>query len=473
VSSQHRNPEDVPIAALLVPDILALLDESPGDISAETEELHPRDLADVVELLPEDRVRELLLALPGDRAADVLEYLDEDLRTDIIEAMSAREAAQLVSQMNPDDRADTLEDLDEERAEEILAEIPAEARRETERLLAFEPESAGGLMTTEFVSVASTMPVEEALEGVRVMARTGRREAMYAIYATDTQGRITGVLSLRELLAAVPGTSIGDVAWTEVRSVSPSADREEVSRMLSDYDLVAVPVVSESGHIMGVITFDDVIDAIQEEQTEDVQKFGGMEALDESYLQSNVVAAVKKRAGWLIVLFMGSLLTATVIDHFQAALTIALISFIPLIISSGGNSGSQATSLVIRAMALGELELRDWWMVARRELSSGLLLGIILGVLSVGRVALWHHTGWDGGQYGAEYLRIGMTIGAAILGVVTFGSFVGAMLPFLLRRVGFDPASASAPFVATLVDVMGLIIYFLAAAAILGPVLTP
>jgi magnesium transporter len=288
------------------------------------------------------------------------------------------------------------------------------------------------------------------------------------VYVTDTQGRLTGVLSLRELLAALPGAKIGDISGSEVVRVMPTADREEVARITANYDLVAVPVVSESGHVMGVVTVDDVIDAIQEEQTEDVQKLGGMEALEEPYMSSGLLGMVRKRIGWLSILFVGSLLTATAIDFFQDSLSAvkALILFIPLIISSGGNSGSQATSLIIRAMALGEVTLRDWWRVARRELATGLTLGVLLGILGVVRVLLWHYAGWSQ-EFARAPERIAFTVGFAVLGVTTFGSLTGSMLPFLLRRLGLDPASASAPFVATLVDVTGLLIYFSVAILIL------
>jgi magnesium transporter len=451
------------MAALLAPDILALLEESPRDVAAETEELHPADLADVVELLPRERVRDLLLALPRDRAADVLEYLDEELRTEIIEAMSAAEAAALVTQMTPDDRADTLEELDEEHAEDILSEIPTEQRQETERLLAFAPDTAGGLMTTEFVSVAATTGVEDALENVRAIARVGRKEAMYSIYATDAQGRLAGVFSLRELLAASPGTTIGDIAWEEVVSVRPDADREEVAKSIANYDLVAVPVVSESGHIMGVVTVDDVIDVIQQEQTEDVQKFGGMEALDMPYTQIRFWPMIGKRVGWLSILFVGEMFTSLVTKSYEAELHAAVILAIlmPLIISSGGNSGSQATSLIIRALALGELQLKDWHHVARREVPAGLTLGFILGALGFLRIVGQEWLG-IGASFGYP-VRLGITIWIAVMGVVTIGTIVGSMLPFILRRFRLDPASASAPFVATLVDVLGLIIYFVAA----------
>jgi magnesium transporter len=456
----HRR-EERPLAALLAPDILALLDESPGDVAAETEELHPANLADVAAELPVERVPELLRALPPARAADVLEYMEEELRSEVLEAMSAPQAAQILSEMTPDDRADVLEELEEEVADEILSEIPQEARRETEGLLAYPAESAGGIMTTEFVSVPEYLSVEDALEAVRALARTGRREAMYAIYATDADGRVRGVMSLRELLAAPPGARIADVSWTDVLSVPATADREEVAQIIAKYDLVAVPVVDPAtGRALGVITVDDVIDAIVEEQTEDVQRLGAVEPLEMPYMQTGFFEMIRKRAGWLSILFLGEMLTATAMGYFEGELerAIVLAIFIPLIISSGGNSGSQASSLIIRAIALGEVRLGDWWRVALRELPSGLVLGSILGLLGVGRVVLWQGAGWY--DYGPHHVRVGLTVGATLVGIVTFGTLAGSMLPFLLRRFGFDPASASAPFVATLVDVTGLSLYF-------------
>ncbi len=479
----QRDSEDRPVAALLVPDIIAMLDESPADIAAETEEMHPADLADVAELLERDKLQAFLAALGPARAADVLEYLDEELRTEFLEAITPRQAAELVSQMTPDDRADTLEEISEEHAEEILSEIPSEARKETERLLAYEPDTAGGLMTTEFVSVSADMTIEDTLENVRAVARLGRREAMHVIYTTDTQGRVVGVMSLRELLAAPSGAKISDIAWTEVVSVSPSSDREEVARVIANYDLVAVPVVSESGHIMGVITVDDVIDAIQEEQTEDVQKLGGMEALDEPYSQIGFWRMIKKRAGWLSALFLGEMLTATVLGAYQKEIDrqTVLALFLPLIISSGGNSGSQGTSLLIRALALREVTVPDWWRVARRELATGLTLGLILAVIGFARIELWqamadHHWTVLGLELGHNYDitmvnelpvfhagqhdLLALTVAISLVGVVLFGTLVGSMLPFIFRGLGFDPASASAPFIATFVDFTGLIIYF-------------
>ena len=471
VKTPLKNPEyedeQRTLATLIAPDIIALLEDDPAGIPKETEEMHAADLADVVELLPTEKVAAFLGALPRDRAADVLEYLNEDLRAEILEAMSTGQAAELVTEMTPDDRADVLEDLEEESADEILAAIPEAERVETEKLLAYEPDTAGGLMTTEFVSVPADMPVEEALAAVRRIARSERREAMNAIYVTDSEGRLKGVMSLRELLAAAEGSRVSDIAWEEVVSVPATADRELVAKLTREYDLVAIPVVDDNERIQGVVTVDDVIDALVEEHSEDTQKFGGMEAIDAPYTQTGMFTMIGKRAPWLTVLFLSEMLTAGAMQHFNDELNRAavLVLFIPLIMSSGGNSGSQATSLIIRAMALGELGLRDWWKVLLRELPSGLMLGGILGVIGYFRILIWQNLHlWN---YGVHYHLVAVTIAAALLGVVTFGSLAGSMLPFVLQRLGFDPASASAPFVATLVDVTGLSIYFYVAMVIL------
>lgn len=474
----QQKPDDEDLAALLAPDLLELLVSAPASIASETAEMHPADLADVAEAMPRESLPAFLAALSPERAADVLEYLDEDVRTAVLEAMSTEQAAPLVAQMDPDERADALEDVDEETADDILDAIPEATRLETERLLEFEADTAGGLMTTEVVSVLETETIEAALGQVRAIARVGRREAMNTIYTVNAAGELTGVLSLRELLAAAEGAHVHDVAWTDVQRVVATADREEVARVTTEYDLVAVPVVDERGRLLGAVTVDDVIDAIEEEQTEDVQKLGGMQALDDPYMQTGFLALLKKRAGWLAVLFVGEMFTASAMGYFESELQRAtvLMLFVPLIISSGGNSGSQATSLIIRSLALGEATLSDWWRVAVRELSSGLALGTILGTIGVIRVIVWQglkdkgvHIGSlvIGYDYGPNYMLVAVTVGMTLIGVVTFGTLVGSMLPFMMRRVGFDPASASAPFVATLVDVTGLVIYFTVAMLVL------
>ena len=447
------------MAALLVPDILEMLDESPTSVAADTDELHPANLADIAELLPRERVPELLGALPPERAADVMEYLDEELRTEVLEAMTVAQAAALVAQMTPDDRADTLEELEDERADQILAEVSSETRGETERLLAYPPQSAGGLMTTEFVSVPQDLPVEEALRNVRAVARAGRREAVYTIYATDANGRLQGVFSLRELLAAPEGTRVADIAWEDIVSVPATADREEVARMTAKYDLVAVPVVDEAGRVLGVVTVDDVIDAIVEEQTEDVQQLGGMQPLDEPYFQAGFWNIARKRLGWLTLLFVAELFTGTALKHYEETIAgaLALVFFVPLIISSGGNSGSQSATLITRALAVGDVDLRDAGRVLLREVNQGLVLGAFLGAIGLARALLW-----------GNGLDLATVVALTLLAVVLTGTVVGAMLPLVFRRLGVDPAIASSPFVASFVDIAGILIYFGIASRVLA-----
>ena len=480
-----RNPkkdEQSIAAALLAPDILDLLESEPSSLAAETEDFHPADLADVAEALPRSQIPLFLSALPAERAAAVLEYFAEELRTALLEEMSPEQAARLVAAMTPDDRADTLEDIDEEHADDIVEALPEGARRNTQQLMAYAPDSAGGLMTTDVVSVPETYTVEEALRRVREIARSGRREAMNVVYAVDGDGALTGVMSLREILAAPEGARVADTAWPEVRHVLVSADREEVARLIAEYDLIAIPVVDERHRILGVVTVDDVIDVIEQEQTEDVQKLGGVEAFDEPYMSMSIPAMLKKRAGWLSVLMVSEMLTTQALQYFDVELQKlpVLTLFIPLVMSSGGNSGSQATSLITRAMALKEVQVRDWWRVAARELPTGLILGALLGAIGFGRVEIWQYMhdanlhvgafrlGYDYTQQGTPSSLVAVNTFFSLIGIVMFGSMAGSMLPFLLKRLGFDPAAASAPLVATLVDVSGLVIYFTVALLVLG-----
>jgi magnesium transporter len=289
------------------------------------------------------------------------------------------------------------------------------------------------------------------------------------VYVLDpADQRLVHVVSLRDLVLADPGAAVRKISTgVTPLTVTPDMPREDVARLISKYNLLAVPVVDDTNHVIGIVTVDDVIDAMIREQTKDIQQLGGVEALDEPYTQVGFIAMIRKRAGWLSALFLGEMLTATAMGYFEGEISkaVVLALFIPLIISSGGNSGSQATSLIIRAMALRELTLKDWWRVASRELPSGIALGSILGVIGFIRITLWQRLGWY--NYGDHWLLVAFTVGTALVGVVTFGSLAGSMLPFVLRRFGFDPASASAPFVATLVDVTGLIIYFSVALLIL------
>jgi magnesium transporter len=291
---------------------------------------------------------------------------------------------------------------------------------------------------------------------------------VYAIYVLDPVTKnLVQAITLRRLITGDPGAPVLSVARPgRLVTVSPIMDREDVARLISKYDLLAVPVV-DHGRVIGIVTVDDIMDAIVQETTEDLQKLGGMEALNEPYMEIRFWKMIRARGGWLAVLFLSEMLTASAMQSYQSELekAIVLTLFIPLIMSSGGNSGSQATSLLIRALALRELELRDWWRVALRELPSGLTLGAMLGVIGIVRIAIWQQFGLY--DYGEHWVLIGLTVAAALVGIVTFGSLTGSMLPFILQRIGFDPASASAPFVATLVDVTGLVIYFSVASLIL------
>ena len=288
------------------------------------------------------------------------------------------------------------------------------------------------------------------------------RETVYAIYVLDPKTKaLVRAISLRRLITGEPQQAVLSICPPRrPLTVSPLADREDVARLISKYDLLAVPVVDKKGHVLGIVTVDDIIDAMIEESTEDVQKFGGVEALEAPYMEIGFLEMIRKRAGWLCALFLGEMLTAGAMQHFESELekAVVLTLFIPLIMSSGGNSGSQATSLIIRAVALQEVRLRDWWRVALRELPTGVMLGSILGLIGMIRIALWQKLGVF--DYGEHWILVACTVGAALVGIVTFGSLAGSMLPFILKRLGFDPASASAPFVATLVDVTGLVIYF-------------
>lgn len=450
------------------PELLYLLHGDPADLAEALSGMRSADIADALRELKPDAAAKVMAALPFDLAVQVFD--EPDLvheRCEIIQQMDERSTGPLIDAMSSDQQADLFRDLPEKDRVRLLKQLEEPTQRALRLLLRYPHDTAGGIMTTEFVSIPAPWTVDRALHHIAEVG--GAKETVYAIYVVAPESQqLVHVVSLRELVLADRQQSVGQVGDQRAPiSVTPHTDREEVARVISKYNLLAVPVVDEGGHVLGIVTVDDVIDAIVREQTEDVQKFGGVEALDEPYTEIGFWAMIKKRAGWLTALFLGEMLTATAMGHFEGEIerAVVLALFVPLIISSGGNSGSQATSLIIRAMALRELTLRDWWRVALREIPSGLALGAILGSVGVIRILLWQGIGWY--NYGPHYLLVAITVGLALVGVVMFGSLAGSMLPFLLRRLGFDPASASAPFVATLVDVTGLVIYFSVALLIL------
>ena len=409
--------------------------------------LDVRERLDGLRLLPREDAEEFFIA---SHAAD---------QTDVLLAMRPGEQRSWMRLLEPDDVADVIQAAPEDQRARLLGLVDRLTRKEVEALLAYEQDEAGGLMNTRYARLRPQMTVDEALSYLRRQARTTTEE-IYDVYVLDPDQKLVGQATFRNLFAAPGATRVEDMMDREVVSASPETDQEALSRLFADHDLSAIPIVDAGGVMKGIVTVDDIVDVVQEEATEDAQKFGGMQALEEPYLQASVLENFKKRGVWLTVLMMGQMLTATVIGFFehQLATAVVLMLFVPMVISSGGNSGSQASTLVIRAMALGEVRPADIFRVVRRELVTGLALGGLLGVLGVLRIVLWPSASES---YTEHYVLVGLVIGASLVGVVLFGTLMGATLPFLLRRLGADPASASAPFVATLVDVTGLLIYFM------------
>ncbi|MEH3147786.1 MAG: magnesium transporter [Methylobacterium frigidaeris] len=444
--------------------------EAPVEPAALAARLAEESAPDIVEALNEEApevAAAILTSLPFERGVEVLDQPELHCAADIIEMMPRDRVAPYLSAMSADRVTDVFREIEEPGRSDLRTRLDAETRGAVDALIAYPEESVGSIMTTEFVSVPATWTVGQTLDHIRQVERT--RETVYSIFVLDPRtGALTKAVPLRRLITGRPEDNILAVAPNR-RPVVVSADagRTEAARLISKYDLLAIPVVDEANHVVGIVTVDDVIDAMIQKQTEDVQRFGGMEALDEPYMAIGFWTMIRKRAGWLCVLFLSEMLTASAMQGFEGELEKALVLtlFIPLIMSSGGNSGSQATSLLIRALALHQVRLRDWWRVALREIPAGLTLGAILGTIGVARIVLWQKLGLY--DYGEHWMLVALTVGTALVGIVLFGSLAGSMLPFVLQRVGFDPATASAPFVATLVDVSGLVIYFTVALVIL------
>ncbi len=427
--------------------------------------VHPSDLADVLSALDESTRVRAIAELPTELAGSALAEMEAaEHPEEMLLALGPEYAAELVDEMRTDDAADLVGELGVADREAVLADLTD--RKEVDALLKYPEDSAGGLMSTDVVNVRDDATVASAIETLRHQCEEDESQ-LYQVYAVDSAGNLQGIVPIARLIVSSPAKLVRDVMEQPTVQVQPQQDQEEVARLMARYNVAAVPVVDEHGKLLGRITFDDVVDVVEAETTEDILKFGGMEALDAPYLKIAFGRMVRKRAGWLAALFLGEMLTATAMAFFEneIAKAVILALFVPLIISSGGNSGSQASTLVIRAMALGEVNLRDWWRVIRREVAAGLVLGTVLGIIGFFRITLWHAIT---GIYGAHYLLIAITVFASLIGVVTFGTITGSLLPFILRRLGFDPASASAPFVATLVDVTGLVIYFTVASIVLS-----
>ena len=428
--------------------------------------LRADDLRDAWPVLSHDERLEGLRLLAWSEAEDLVRSLPAREQTEILLATSPQEARAWLRLLPPDDVADVIQATEIDERERLLSLLDDAARREVVALLAYAEDDAGGLMNPRYARLRPEMSVDEAASYLRRQARD-HAETLYYVYVLDVDQKLLGVISFRDLFMAPPDRKVRDIMQTDVVTAAEEMDQEALSRLFVEHDFIAIPVVDRQGVMKGIVTVDDIVDVVQEEATEDIQKIGGMSALDAPYLDVSFGHMVRKRGGWLAALFIGEMLTATAMGYFEAqiARAVVLALFVPLIISSGGNSGSQASTLVIRAMALNELRLRDWWRVVRRELAAGLAPGGILATIGLLRILAWQGLF---GLYGDHYVLIGLTVSGSLIGVVLWGTLVGATLPMLLTKLGFDPASASAPFVATLVDVSGIVIYFTVASLLLS-----
>jgi magnesium transporter len=418
------------------------------------------------ELSPEEQIGRFK-KLSAVEAGRFFAELDAREQAKIILTLPMKERLVWFRALAPDEAADVIQATEEKDRQALLDMLDSTTRYEVLALLAYAEDVAGGLMNPRYIALKAELSVDEAISYIRRRSREQLEvETIYYIYALDNEQRLIGVASMRDLFRAAPGQKVQDVMRTQPITVSEQQDQEEIGNLFAQHGLVALPVVDDQGRMKGVVTVDDIVDVVKEEATEDIQKIGGTEALDAPYLQSTIEEMVRKRAGWLTVLFLGEMLTASALQIYQneIAKAVVLALFLPLIISAGGNAGSQASTLVIRAMALGEVKLRDWWKIVEREILIGLALGCVLAFVGFLRVVVWEVAFKTYGEY---FLLIAFTVAASVVGVVLWGTLVGSLLPLLLRRLGMDPASASAPFVATLADVTGLIIYFTVASTIL------
>jgi magnesium transporter len=452
------------VGKLLAPEIESLIDaRNFGALRELFREWPPADVAEVILDLPDDEQVIIFRVLPAALAADVFEYIGIEEQQKLLRAMAHEQVVAILNEMSPDDRTALLEELPSAAARQLIRLLTPEERHVATALLGYPEDSVGRLMTPDFIQVKEDWTVQHVLDYVRQYGRDS--ETLNFVYVVDERGKLIDDVRMREFLLRPLTAKVSEIRDQNFVALNVGDSQQDALNVFRKYDRAALPVVDSSGVLVGIVTADDMLDVAEKEATEDIQKFGGMEALEEPYMRIPVWRMVRKRAGWLVILFLGEMLTATAMANYQEELAKALVLalFLPLIISSGGNSGSQASTLMIRAMALGEVNLRDWWRVMGREVQAGLSLGLILGAIGIMRVGAWAIIGeqyFHQQPYGAHWPLVAFTVGIALVGVVLWGTLSGSMLPFLLRRVGADPATSSAPFVATLVDVTGLIIYF-------------
>lgn len=456
----HDSYRDTDSLEVVTPTSEELGNEHDGLDSSDSEE-DDTPLSTLIKLWPAmspNEKQEGFSTLSRVEAEELFLTISAHDQSELLLEVSPSERRSWVRLLPPDDVADLIQELDLDYKESILNLLDAQSRREVSALLAFAEDVAGGLMNSQFIRLRPDMTADEAISYLRRQARTSV-EVIYYTYVLDAQNLLVGTVSFRELFMAQGQKYVRDIMTTDLITIPLGLDQEEVAKIFSQSQLLALPVVDEWGHMKGIVTFDDIANVLKEEATEDFQKYGGVETLDLPYMKTGILELLRKRVGWLIILFISQMFTASAMSYYSLELEKALVLtlFLPLIISSGGNSGSQASTLIIRAIALGELRLRDWWRVLRREILMGLGLGVILGGIGTLRILFWpnHDT-----LYGPHFLLVGITVGLSVLGCVLWGTLMGSMLPFFLKRAKLDPATASAPFIATLVDVTGIIIYF-------------
>lgn len=443
----------------------ALQERDFGCVRRTISDLFPADVAELIAGLEEDRRAVFFRVLPRDQAAETFEYLEPEVQEGLIKALGREQVAAILNAMAPDDRTALLEELPASVTRQLLTLLTPEERQIARELLGYPEESIGRLMTPDFIALEADWTVQQSLDHIR---RDGRdSETLNVIYVTDAAGKLVDDLRVRQLLLADPASRVSDLMDGNFVALKATDDQETAVRVFSEYDRVGFPVTDSNGVLLGIVTVDDVLDVAEEEATEDIHKIGGLEALDQPYMQAGYLEMLRKRAGWLVLLFLGQLVTINALHFFSGQLqrVLALTLFVPLIISSGGNSGSQAATLVVRAMALEELTLGDWWAVMRREIVFGLTLGLILASCGLTRMLVGRGLGEQ--LLGESWAQISLTVGLSLIAVVLWGVTIGSMLPFVLRKIGVDPATSSNPFVATIVDVTGLLIYFGLATAIL------
>ena len=454
------------LSQLLKPEIKSLIEERKlSTIKEILSEWAPIDIAELMGELTENEQAIVFRLLPHDIATDTFEYLELDDQLSLLKAMGKEEVSSILNEMSPDDRTALLEDLPSAAAKQLIMNLSAEERKVAQTLLGYPENSVGRLMTPDYIAVKPGWTITEVLSFIRENGSDS--ETLNIIYVVDERGRLIDDIRIREVLLARVDAKVSDLMDENYIALNVTDDQETAVEVFKKYDRIALPVQDSFGVLIGIVTVDDVLDVAEEEATEDIHKIGGTEALEESYATISLFQMVKKRAGWLSILFIGEMFTATAMSFFEGEISKAVVLslFLPLIISSGGNSGSQAATLVIRALSLGQVTIRDWFKVMRREIISGLSLGAILAVIGFLRITVWQAIG---NVYGVDWILVAFTVSFSLVGVVTWGTLMGSMLPIILKKLGFDPATSSAPFVATLVDVTGLIIYFTVAIIVLS-----